>query len=148
MSQLPVLTPTILLLFSLFTLIGGMFRRSLPHFIALIGLTLAFISSCFGLVQVLINGPQHYYLGNWLPPIGIEYVLDYFSSYMSVIITLIALLTLFYARLSFLKEIPGKTIGVYAVILLFVCGLTGIVVTGDLFNLYVFLEIASLSAYA
>jgi multicomponent Na+:H+ antiporter subunit D len=34
------------------------------------------------------------------------------------------------------------------VYLLLVAGLAGMVVTGDVFNLYVFLEISSLSAYA
>jgi multicomponent Na+:H+ antiporter subunit D len=45
-------------------------------------------------------------------------------------------------------EIPGREVPFYAVSLLLLGGLCGIVLTGDLFNLYVFIEIVSLSSYA
>jgi multicomponent Na+:H+ antiporter subunit D len=91
---------------------------------------------------------MHYYLGGWAPPIGIEYVLDNLSAFMAVLITFVAFLSMFYSRQSFLKEVPDKIVPLYALILLLLAGLVGIVVTGDLFNVYVFLEIASLAAYA
>ncbi|MFO7716796.1 complex I subunit 5 family protein, partial [Desulfosarcina sp.] len=46
------------------------------------------------------------------------------------------------------KEIMGKRIGFYSLAMLLMAGLTGMVVTGDLFNLYVFLEISALASYA
>ena len=46
------------------------------------------------------------------------------------------------------KELPEKKVYFYTVFLLQVAGFLGIVITGDLFNLYVFLEIASLAGYA
>ncbi len=114
----------------------------------MVGVSVSLLASIFGLINVLNNGPMHYYLGGWAPPIGIEYVLDNLSAFMAVLITFVAFLSMFYSRQSFLKEVPDKIVPLYALILLLLAGLVGIVVTGDLFNVYVFLEIASLAAYA
>jgi multicomponent Na+:H+ antiporter subunit D len=148
LEQLPVIIPISLLFFSFIVFIAGTIRRYLAYPIALAGIAISFIASCLGLAQVMSHGPIHYYLGNWQPPIGIEYVLDYLSAFMAILITFIALITIVYSRRSLLREIPEKAHQSYALVLLLIAGLTGIVVTGDLFNLYVFLEIASLSAYA
>jgi len=96
----------------------------------------------------LQEGTQHYYLGGWPPPQGIEYVLDHLSAFMTVLITFIGLLSVVFSRRSVLQEVPEKVVPLYALMLLLLAGLVGIVVTGDLFNLYVFLEISALSAYA
>lgn len=148
MEQLPVLTPVTLLFFSLITIIVGHFKRDFAFPLAAAGTAMACLTSCLGLARVLSDGPQHYYLGNWAPPIGIEYVMDHLAAFMSALIMVVALITIIYSRRSFLREIPDKIAPAYTVVLLLLCGLTGIVVTGDLFNLYVFLEIASLSGYA
>jgi multicomponent Na+:H+ antiporter subunit D len=52
------------------------------------------------------------------------------------------------SRESVEKELPNKIVRFYTIYLLLFTGLMGMVVTGDVFNLYVFLEIASLAAYA
>jgi hypothetical protein len=114
----------------------------------MVGISVSLIASIMGLVQVLLNGAMHYYLGGWIPPIGIEYVLDHLSAFMAVLITFIAFLSMIYSRSIFLKDMPDKIVPLYSLLLLLMAGLAGIVVTGDLFNVYVFLEIASLAAYA
>src|SRR5690606_27727356 len=45
-------------------------------------------------------------------------------------------------------ELEGRETAFHALALLMVAGMTGIAVTADLFNLFVHLEVASLSAYA
>lgn len=92
--------------------------------------------------------PIHYWLGGWAPPWGIEYVVDAFNAYVLVIVLFVCLLTAVYAKRSIEKEMPHKIVPFYVVFQLLVTGLCGIIVTGDIFNLYVFLEIASLAAYA
>ena len=134
MEQLPIITPLTLLFFSFITIIAGTFKKALAFPLALAGIIIAFTASCLGLIRVLLHGPQHYYLGNWVPPIGIEYVMDHLSAFMSILISFIALITVIYSRHSLLKEIPGKIAPAYTVILLLLCGLTGIVITGDLLN--------------
>ncbi|MFQ5789409.1 MAG: proton-conducting transporter membrane subunit [Acidobacteriota bacterium] len=117
------------------------------------GLTLSvLVSTCFiswgALVRVLREGVWHYHLGGWAPPWGIELVIDPLSGAMAVLVSSIAVLVAFYAAPP-LRDWPGVRRGVwYALFLLLVAGLLGMVVTGDMFNLYVFLEIASLAAYA
>ncbi len=148
LNQLPVLIPVSLLLFAFITFLLGIWRKTLAFPSALFGVIISLAASTLGLIRVLQSGPQHYYLGGWAPPIGIEYTLDHLSAFMAVLITLVASFSMFYSRQSFLKDVPDKIVALYPLILLLLAGLVGIVVTGDLFNLYVFLEIASLAAYA
>ena len=92
------------------------------------------------------SGRLRYYLGNWEPPWGIEYVVDYLSGFVLVIVSFMAFVVTVYSWRSVEKEIPKEKVGLfYAVFMLLVTGLLGIVITGDIFNLYVFLEIASLN---
>jgi multicomponent Na+:H+ antiporter subunit D len=81
-----------------------------------------------------------------MPPWGIEYVVDPLSAGMAVLISGMALLTMVYAAGCLDKENsrhPGLS---EALFLLLTAGLLGIVMTGDMFNLYVFLEISSIAA--
>jgi multicomponent Na+:H+ antiporter subunit D len=70
------------------------------------------------------------------------------SAFMAAVVTVTGFLSLVYFRPSAQHEIPDRFVISHAVALLLLAGLCGMVVTGDLFNLFVFLEIASLSAYA
>lgn len=110
---------------------------------------LSFLISLFLLYTVLRTGPVSYWLGGWAPPWGIEYRVDYLSGFMVVIVALVVFVTSIYAGKSVKEEI-GEEGGVpfFALYMLLVAGLFGIIMTGDMFNLYVFLEITSLSAYA
>lgn len=94
-------------------------------------------------------GEIHYELGGWAAPYGIEYVVDPVNAWVVVIVTLIGALVVPYARVSVEREITEDRIPLfYAAFILCLTGLLGIAVTGDVFNVFVFLEISSLSAYA
>jgi multicomponent Na+:H+ antiporter subunit D len=148
-SQLPVLIPTTLLLAALLALLAGLRRARWGHAIALAGAGIAFAVAVMGLRTVVDTGEAiRYPLGNWLPPIGIEFVLDHLAAYMTTLITLVGVLVLVYAPRSFAREAPGKEAFAYPTMALLLAGLTGMSLTGDVFNLYVFLEIAALAAYA
>jgi multicomponent Na+:H+ antiporter subunit D len=89
-----------------------------------------------------------YELGGWAPPWGIEYRIDVVNAFVALIVAGIAAVTLPYALLTVEKEIPEKQLSLfYATFLLCLDGLLGITLTGDIFNLFVFLEISSLSSY-
>jgi multicomponent Na+:H+ antiporter subunit D len=77
-----------------------------------------------------------------MPPVGIEYALDALSAFMATVVTLVGTLVLLYSRRSILKEVPDRFVPMYALAMLLLAGLSGIIVTADLFNLFVF-EIAS-----
>jgi len=145
----PVLIIVISLLSAFTILIAGWLNKKtcLPISLATIFVQLLLAFSILHHV-VITREPIHYWLGGWAPPWGIEYVVDAFNAYVLVIVLFICLLTVIYAKRSIEKELPRKIVSFYVVFQLLVTGLCGITVTGDVFNLYVFLEIASLAAYA
>ena len=95
------------------------------------------------------EGTFRYYLGGWEPPVGIEY-----AHRRGVGVRqprrheLFQLLVLVSTRRWAEREAGDRPGIFYGLVLLLLAGLTGIVITGDLFNLFVFLEIASLAGYA
>ncbi|MFN2257821.1 MAG: monovalent cation/H+ antiporter subunit D family protein [Desulfuromonadaceae bacterium] len=98
---------------------------------------------------VTLHGAISYDMGGWPAPWGINYHIDALSAFLVLIVTGIGALTLTYAYKSVKREIrPESLRAFYALLLICQAGLLGIVVTGDAFNMYVFLEISSLSAYA
>jgi multicomponent Na+:H+ antiporter subunit D len=98
--------------------------------------------------QVAAEGPVRQALGGWAPPAGIEYVIDAANAYVLVLVSLVAVVTALYARHSIEAEIEGRRVyAYYACLCLCLTGLLGIVATGDVFNLFVFLEISALSTY-
>ena len=105
-------------------------------------------ASVLALVAVLDDGPMTYHLGGWAPPAGIEYVVDHVAAFVSVVVTSVATLALIGTRRWAYREAGDRLGPFYGLVLLLLTGLTGMVVTGDLFNLFVFLEISSLAAYA
>jgi len=58
------------------------------------------------------------------------------------------LICVVYSKRNVEHELPQKRITFYTLLQLLITGLCGITVTGDIFNMYVFIEIMSLSAYA
>ena len=87
-----------------------------------------------------------YELGGWPPPWGINLVVDGLSLFMAIIIAGIGSLVAIYS-IVYMQPKNGLT-QYYTLLLLITTGMMGIVLTGDIFNLYVFLEITCISAYA
>lgn len=87
-----------------------------------------------------------YEMGKWPIPYGIALVIDAFSALMLVIVLIVALTSLFFS-MSYLHAI-GRDWKYYALFMLMLSGMIGVVITGDIFNLFVFMEIALLAAFA
>jgi multicomponent Na+:H+ antiporter subunit D len=99
--------------------------------------------------RVLNEGVISYFLGGWVAPIGIEYRIDVVSAWVLLVVASIGAVVMPYARASVEREVePQRVPLLYSALLLCLTGLLGITVTGDVFNLFVFLEISSISAYA
>jgi len=97
---------------------------------------------------VIDGGVISYEIGNWPPPWGIEFRIDTLSAYVLLIVAAIGAVVATYARASVIKEIPRDRIYLfYTSYILCLTGLLGMAATGDAFNLFVFLEISSLSGY-
>ncbi len=101
------------------------------------------------LTLVLANGTISYELGGWAAPWGIEYRIDTVNAFVLLIVSTIAAVVMPYALKSIEREVEASRVPLfYAAFMLCLTGLLGITVTGDVFNVFVFLEISSLSAYA
>lgn len=96
--------------------------------------------------QLLGHSPFHYAIGGWLPPYGITLVWDSLSQLLIIIISLISLAVTLFA-IPYMKQYTSQS-KFYSLYLLMIAGMNGVVLTGDFFNLFVFLEIASLASYA
>ena len=84
-------------------------------------------------------------LGGWQPPFCINLVAGPVGVLFSAIIAFVGLLVSIYA-LDYIKE--GPTEKYHMLYLLLLTGATGVVLTGDIFNLFVFFEILCISSYA
>lgn len=93
-------------------------------------------------------GTTIYKMGGWAPPHGISLVIDALNAPVIVLIAVMAFITVIYAMPATIAEIkPNKRAPFYAAFLLCIAGLLGMVVSGDAFNVFVFLEVSSISTY-
>ena len=120
---------------------------SLAWVLALAGTGASFIAALL-LQSITENGIRlTYFLGNWEPPWGIEFVVDSASSLTLVVMTALAFLATLAARRCVDVEIATKDGGKFYAAWLLACGgLYGLVLTADAFNLFVFLEISALAS--
>ncbi len=122
-----------------------------PHVVWIWATLIAFLClpmSIALLMQVMAEGVIVYELGGWAAPWGIEYRIDKLNAFVLVIVTAIGAVVMPYAKRTVDAEIPMSRVYLfYTMLLLCETGLLGIAITGDAFNLFVFLEISSLSSY-
>ena len=124
-------------------------RSRLVWLFALVVSGLAFLISSLLLQQVMASGTIIYGLGGWDAPWGIEYRIDQLNALLLLIISAVSTVVLLAAHTSIKQEIPADRHRLFYILyLLSLAGMLGIVATGDAFNVFVFLEISSLSAYA
>ena len=145
----PVLIVLLPLTASLLCMLFSRISRNLGSWIVMASIAGAFANACLVLEKVISSGGKtwHYYMGGWLPPMGIEFALDPLNSILAVVITFISLMVSLYSR-PFVKDEDWLHVGGYYTLFgLLTVGLSGMIITGDVFNLYVYLEIMSLSGY-
>ncbi len=100
------------------------------------------------LIQVQNAGTIEYAFGGWQAPWGIEYVVDQLNVLVLLIVSGIAAVVFPYSWTSVQREIdPEQQSLFFTSMLLCLAGLLGITIAGDAFNLFVLLEISSLSTY-
>lgn len=143
-------------LYIILPLLGAFLIPIVGHFVkgfqktltALITLFLIFYSVWFFVVG--FDSPIITKIGGWEAvkgiPIAIYLVYDGLSAFMVLVISLIAFLSSFYA-IGYIKRFTAEN-NFYALLCLMIAGMNGVVLSGDIFNIYVFLEIAVIASYA
>jgi multicomponent Na+:H+ antiporter subunit D len=147
-SNLPILLFLVPFLSAMLAAIVGWFFRNAARRITLASLAATAGVSVYALVRVLEEGSLHTHMGGWPPPIGIEVLLDPLSAVLAVVVSFVGLVVVGGAVEHTRAELPRRKLVYYSSVLLLMSGLMGITITGDLFNLFVQIEVASLSAYA
>ncbi|MBP7087987.1 MAG: NADH/ubiquinone/plastoquinone (complex I) [Candidatus Omnitrophica bacterium] len=109
------------------------------------------VTSFLGILSLLIvtNSsafPIVYSLGSWKSPIGISWLLDSLSAFMLVVINVITFFIVLFS-INYMNQYTSKW-KYYSLLMIMLGGLNGVAITADLFNLYVFLEIAAIASYS
>lgn len=124
-------------------------RSGLIYLITSLALSVVCCFSIYIAFYVFSYGDIHYYFGGWLPPVGIAFKITKLKSIFAILISSIALLNFLQGKSILFNELSDARIpGFCGVFLICVAGFLGVVSTNDFFNLYVFIEIASLTSYA
>ena len=122
-------------------LFGRLYKRLPEIFAVLVTLILVIMS-----ISLIGVEPFHYSMGNWNPPVGISMVVDNLSILLLLIISCISFLVVLFS-IKYLEKFTGKP-KFFGLLMLMITGMVGVVLSGDFFNLFVFLEIASIASYA
>ena len=146
MLQLPILQVLLPLLAAPVCLAFN--KEALAWLMAIAAAIGATITSVMLLVMVMQGGPISYHMGGWPALIGIEYRIDVLSAWLLVIVSTLGAVMLVPARACAIREIePSQRVYFFVTYLLCLAALLGIISSGDLFNIFVFLEISALSSY-
>ena len=145
--HLPALQVVIPLIAAPLCLLAG--RAPLAWIIAILASASATLAAVILAYQTLNYGSISYHMGGWAPPGGIEILVDSANAFILLLVSSIATVVLLYCPSSIKKEIQvGQEHMFYCMFILCLTGLLGIAISGDAFNIFVFLEISSLSSYA
>jgi multicomponent Na+:H+ antiporter subunit D len=129
-------------------MIIGRFMRELNKYLASLILLILLVLSIYSLLTTG-NNLLLYKVGGWEPvnavPIGIYMVMDGFTVIVLCIINIVGFLSVVYS-ISYIKRYTAGNY-YYALFCLMIAGMNGVVLSGDLFNIFVFLEISVISAY-
>ena len=118
-----------------------------PWIISMIVLVFHLALSLHLIEEVSISKIIIYEFGNWEPPWGISFKIDGVNSGLQILFSSFVLISTFYSRKIFLNEIEAEDTGkAYSLWLLAIGSLNGIILTNDIFNLFVFLEISALAS--
>ena len=147
-GHLPVLIFFVLLFAAVSMPVVGHWKKHLCRPIAVAAIAAGALLSIASLDHVLANGAVRYSFSGWSAPIGIEWLADSVSSIMVLAVCLLALLCLVHGSSIDRRLTRGRTVPFYTIVLLLTSGLVGLVYAADLFNVFVFLEVVAISAYA
>jgi len=119
-------------------------HNRLQRYIGVLSGLIAWLSSTILLVQIHDIGVQTYELGNWSPPYGIVLVADALGGLFAFMVTTIMVGGLLYTLNSRDKCMTYPAF--VPLFLLMEVGLAGAMLTGDLFTLFVFMELMVLAS--
>lgn len=89
-----------------------------------------------------------YHIGNWSQTIGIELSMNCFNIIVLNLVNILTAVHIIHIHSSLKWDLVKEEIVLYCPVFFFlITGLSGILISNDIFNIYVFLEIASITSY-
>lgn len=135
-----------LLLAGLLPLLGKLSKRLLPDLLASAAMLFLLVLTVIG-ARPLISGGGVIQQATWFQaPLNIRLLLDGFSLLMLFTIALVSFVVCIYS-IGYMEHYGAKA-NYYALLLVMIAGMNGLVLSGDLFTIYVFLEMAAVASYA
>jgi multicomponent Na+:H+ antiporter subunit D len=129
-----------------------LFKKNKAGKSKLLTVVLLAVASSFLMVSLLDvqqNGAFVYNFGNYDSYIGIQYTVNAFSTFMAFFVITLALLIMIFSTKDIDHEISQASISqYYTLVLILLFSMIGMIYTNDLFNMYVFMEILSLTSCA
>lgn len=132
-------------LIPLIDIIYAKLRKALVIVSIVSELFLAIIIFIFNYQEVIMGGLTiEYSMGGWISSLGITMVLDSLSLFFSILISISLFLIIIYS-IGFIGHHEGKY---YVLLFLLLGAIQGSILTGDVFNLYVFIELITITSAA
>jgi proton-translocating NADH-quinone oxidoreductase chain N len=122
----------------------GLASKALPRYVPVAAMLFNLVVSILLLPDAL-EAPIVVQTAGWAPPLAIHLVAGPLGVFLAALIALIGLLVAVYG-IGYIHE--GATTRYHVLYILILLGATGVVLTGDVFNLFVFFEILCISSYA
>jgi len=135
-----------LLLAGLLPLLGKLSKRFLPDLLASAAMLFLLVFSVLSAKPLIAGGgiiQQAFWFG---APLNIRLLLDGFSLFMLFTISLVSFAVTLYS-INYMEHYGAKA-NYYALLLVMIAGMNGLVLSSDLFNIYIFLEMAAIASYA
>ncbi|MFH1172659.1 MAG: proton-conducting transporter membrane subunit [Nanoarchaeota archaeon] len=134
----------ILLASAFATAVIGIKREGVAPYIAIASTFTALVLTLLTLRDVIANRIVTMQIGGWLAPYGITVVMDP----LSIVITSIVATIGFFAALVSFRFVEERKVEYYTLFSLIMVGILGVLHAGDMFNLFVFIEILSIASYS
>lgn len=147
-SNLPVLLFLVPFVAALVIVAMGGRRPRLAGWCASLAMVVTAVLAVWAALRVAREGTLVTQFGGWAPPVGIEWMLDPFSSLMALLVGVGGALVVIGSAGTVERELRRRENLYHGCALLLVSGLMGMALTHDLFNLFVMLELSSLASYA
>lgn len=155
-DHIPILIIAIPLLAAFLVPLIGRINKKATGILATLALSVSLILTIILAVKILTVGPQIYVFGATSPsltlpsglkfPIRIMFQIDAMGIFMGLITAVISFVGAVYS-LTFMKQQNGLD-KYYSLLLLLTVGVFSMEFTGDIFNFFVFLEVASIASVA
>lgn len=152
MREFSMLAPVLAPLCAAFLLpITGLISRRLIPLVCLLAMSLSLAGLLLAAGPVFVQGQTLvYWMGGWEPvegmAVGINFAVDAWGLFIALTIAVVGLLALIYS-IPYMAQETGKE-AYYILLMLLQAAMLGFVLTGDLFNQFVWLEVLSFSAFA